>query len=95
MLASGRGQSGRGIMCTVTSFVSCLFIFTSSQLHEFSVFFLCVQSLLSFPCTVRCKYLFISATHSLSWHDGQRSLDTACPLLLLCVRVISKNLMTL
>lgn len=39
MLASGRGQSGRGIMCTVTSFVSCLFICTSSQLLEFSVFF--------------------------------------------------------
>lgn len=28
-LASSRGQIGRGIMCTATSFVSCLFIFTS------------------------------------------------------------------
>lgn len=39
MLASGLGQNGRGIMHTVTSFVSGLFIFTSSQQHDFPVFF--------------------------------------------------------
>lgn len=86
MLASGHGQSGRGIMCTVTSFVSCLFIFTFSQLHDFS------QFLLSFLFTGHYKHLFYIShiPPFLFLARLQVSQDTACPLLLLCVRVISK-----
>lgn len=48
--ASGHGQSGRGIMCTVTSFVSCLFIFTVLQLRDFFTPFFIFIKFISFYC---------------------------------------------
>lgn len=53
-------------MCTVTSFVSCLFISSVSQLQDFfapSFFSFLFRNLNSFPFTVRYKHLFISAIY--------------------------------
>ena len=65
-----------------------------------------LSMLLSFPCVLFSKYLLLyqpyidglplfSASPSHVTAEWPASPDTACPLLLLCVRVISKNLMTL
>lgn len=71
-LPAGHGKSGRGIMRTVTSFVSCLFILTFSQLHDFSLF------LLSCPFTLCYKHLFILAIYPLSFSGMIASFVRYC-----------------
>lgn len=44
MLASGRGQSGREMMCTVISFVSFLFIFVYSHQPQFVLILRCFNT---------------------------------------------------
>lgn len=91
------------LICSFIPLYLCTTSFVANQ-HLAALIFcmFCVQSLSSFPC----KYLFKSAIYctdglplfhstSLFLAESPASLDTACPLLLLCVRVISKNLMTL
>lgn len=66
---------GNNVYCYIFCFLSLyLYLFTAASI--FCIFY--VQSLLSFPCTVHYKYLFISAIYSLSFPGRMASFSRYC-----------------